>query len=155
MRGTHSHQCRRAHKCPPYSLTHRPKVDLLQALITTVYKRGSEGRVVGLHHQIAPEAPGARGPIGAVGQLKVRIADVQSVVWIKGDGWDLKILVPETGGVEGLLEVKGKKHNNFSATGEMRVLKKISRLRSETTHRSGQEGMVALSADGEIAVAAL
>lgn len=108
MWGTRTHQCRRAHKCSPNSLTHHPKVNLLQALRTRVYKRGSKGRVVSLDHQVTTEGPGAWGSIGAIGQLKVRdrVTDVQSVVWIKRDRWDLKILVPETGGMEGLSKVK-------------------------------------------------
>lgn len=104
--GPPTHQRRRAEKRPTYSLTHCPKVDLLQALRTAVDKGGGEGRVVGLDHQVAAEAPGARGPAGAIAQLKVRVADAQSVVRIKRDGRDLKVLVPEAGSVERLSEVR-------------------------------------------------
>lgn len=81
---------------------------MLQAPRPRVHIGRSKGRVVGLHHQVAAEATGARGSVGAisaVGQLKMRhpITDAQCRVWVEGYGGDLKNLIPETGSVKCLL----------------------------------------------------
>lgn len=157
-------------------MAHRPEVQLLQALRPRVNKGGGEGRVIGLHHQVAAEAGRSPSAIRAIGQLEVGhlITDAQGRVRVQGDGWDLKDLISETGSVVGLLKVTRQKEKSLHAGGEhgcdvgavlLRSLRGKGRgeergsgqsraeRRCGETHRGGQEG-VARPADGQVTIAA-
>ena len=80
-------------------LAHQAKV--FQALGRRVHEGRGKGGIIALNDGIARDA-GRRATVAQLPEVRHNIRDAEGRVRVQGYGWDFKLLIAQTGRVEGL-----------------------------------------------------
>ena len=107
-------------QCTPSWLADHTQAEVLQALRGGVDKGGGEGGVFAPHHRIPGDHHAARGaPVRQLPKVGHHVGHCEGRVWVQGDGGDLKLLITQAGGVEGLEDRCGGVEERCKGTQEV------------------------------------